>query len=524
MTVPPELKHLLRQSGERRRLRSTNEFVLKEKELLDMLTPRQLDLVLDDSRRIASLVARGGGKTTAGRARFVRRMMRTPKAECVYVALTRTSAEDLMWSPLKDLAEKLELDAHFNETKLKMTLKKNGSYLQLCGADDKKEIEKLRGRPFHEVGIDEGASHKRELLEHLMFRIVGPRMGDYRGTLWVTGTPGHILSGPFYDITRNGSTISRPYADRHKPEYQNWIKWSLHQWSLQENTAMPHLWEEALIQKAANEWGEDNPIWRREYLGLWAADDTGYIYRYRKHTDDGLEWNIWVPGKKSKINPFGLPEGHEWFYIFGMDMGWQDPFALVVLAYSPTCKILYHVYEYSQRKMLVHQIAKLLNDLFATIGSYPAGMVADTTKMGGQILAELAEVHGIHVEAAEQKNKNDAIELLNSDMVDGKFKTWEGSNLEEEMLTLQWDETGLKENKAQNNHHCDATIYARRKALHQFSDDAPVKPKASEGSAEWYLEKEQEAEDRAALVKSQEDEWFGDDNEGNFDHMFKDRP
>lgn len=517
--LPGVRKHLLAGAGERKKLRSTSEFAAKEQALLDELHPKELDFVTDDARRIAALVARGGGKTFAGRARFLRRMMRTQRAETVYVGLTRTHAEDLMWAPLKDLCERMELDVHWNETRLKATLKKNGSYLQLVGADDKKEIEKLRGRPFHEVGIDEGASHKRELLEHLMYRIIGPRMGDYRGALWIAGTPGHILSGPFYDITRSNSTIARPFADRHLPEYANWIKWSTHQWSLRDNTAMPHLWAEALLQKEANGWGDDNPIWRREYLGLWAADDTGYVYRFRKHTDDGMLWNLWIPNKKDKSNPFGLPEGHDWFYVFGMDMGWQDPFALVILAYSPTSKMLYHVYEFSKKKMLVHQIAKLLSDCFEIIGSYPVAMVADTTKMGGQILAELAEVHGIAVDPAEQKNKNDAIELMNSDLVDGRFKTWEGSMLEEEMLTLQWDESGLKENKALANHLCDAAIYARRKALHQHSEEVAYKAPAQPGTPEWFLEQEQIQEDKASITARDDDPFS--DGVDNFDHLFR---
>lgn len=460
-----------------------------EQVILDSCHPKQRDFVLDPGRRIAALVARGGGKTTGGRARLVRRMLRTPKAKCLFIATTRQQAEELMWPPLKELIEKLGIEATFNETKLRVTFRRNGAQLRLVGADDKKEIEKLRGLPHHEVGIDEGASYDRALLESLVNRIIAPRLGDYGGCLWVIGTPGHNLSGLFYDVTRTASEISRKYEDRANPEFANWQRWSTHYWSLQDGApyiaAMASLWREALVNKEANGWTDNNPVWRREYLGQWAADDTENVYRYRAHLDDGHPWNQWDAEKDPRTGFAKLPPG-DWRFVYGLDMGHGDPMAVVVFAYNPAERILRQVYGFERRGMYAKTIAELLigpelntdklGGLFEATG-WPDAIVADTAGLGDAMLDELANVYGIRISAAEKRDKFDNIELFNGDLIDGRVKVLKGSSLEDQLLTLQWaeDQWGkIRENKAQANHSTDAAIYARKVALHQFKDEAPA--------------------------------------------------
>jgi len=92
-------------------------------------------------------------------------------------------------------------------------------------------------------------------------------------------------------------------------------------------------------------------------------------------------------------------------------------------------------------------------------------------------------VHGLAAEVAEKAKKNDAIELMNGDLVDGRAKILPGSLLEEEMETLQWDESGEKENPSQANDACDAGIYGRRGALHHFAEEPPIRPSLEQRKA-----------------------------------------
>lgn len=508
-----KLNELLASTKAQLKAKDTGEWVKKEQQLVASCHPKQRDFVVDPKRRVVALTSRGCGKTTGGLKRFIRRMILTPKAKCLFVATTRVAAKLLIWNALKDELEQLEIDAVFNETELSCTLVKNKSNLRIVGADDAREIEKQRGLPHHEVGIDEGASHDPELLEHFLTRIIGPRLGDYGGMIWMIGTPGHILKGPFYEATR---------PDSHRNQ-----AWSYHYWTLSDGAPyvkeIANNWQEALVEKEANGWGDDHPVWKREYLGQWAADDTENVFKYRAYKDD-LPWNFWQTAKKfgtvilpesynplNKDNPFGLPESHkDWHYVYGMDMGHSDPFALVVFAWSPYTGTLYQVYEFVQRGMYANTIAQHLigeeldhNNLGGAMHytGWPDGMVADNAGYGDAALAELSSVYGINIEKAEKKNKFDAIELFNGDLLEGRIKVLLGSKLESEMMYLQWemDEHGtLKEKKGHDNHCTDAAVYARRKAYHQFKQELPqpkVKPHTTEGRRLLELKRLQQLED-----------------------------
>lgn len=453
----------------------------KTDKLLASLHPKQLQFVQDPHRRVSALVGRRGGKTTGMLARFVLRMLHTPRAACVYVALTRPNAEELMWNPLKDLLGKLGVEAVFNETKLRCTIKRNGSVIRLVGADDKKEVEKLRGQKFHEVAIDEAASFNAKLLDNLIDRVIGPALGDYRGCLVMFGTPGHLLQGQFYDATRPGSEYHRAYEDRDLPEYDGWTSWSSHRWTLPDGApyvkAMANAWAEALVMKADRGWGDDHPVWSREWLGRWAADDTENVFRYRAFLDDGLPWNQWDPERVGQLGFGVLPAGvTDWEYAYGSDMGHADPFALNVFAFSPSdpTRTIYHVLCFERKKMYARTIAQLLlgDELNAekprgVIGhtGWPVGMVADLAGLGDAIIDELANVYGIRMAAAEKKNKLSGIELVNGDLIEGRIKILKGSVLEAQLSSLQWaaDEFGkLSEKKGEANHSTDCIIYARR--------------------------------------------------------------
>lgn len=447
-------------------------------------------------------------------------MARTPRARVVYIATTKEHARELIWEKLKHVLFKCGIEAKFNETRMTAELKRNGARVRLYGADDNKEIDKLRGMSFHEVIIDEAASHDLKLLEKLIKRVAGPRMGEFRGCIVLLGTPGHDLRGIFYEATkpghrdRAGVPTNRNYADRDKPEYDlshpdskpyrsaldpetgAWLRWSVHHWEITDALHIPALaneYREHLLEKESEGWSDENPIWLREYRGIWAADDTEMMFKYRAQKD-GADWNQWDPPRDRRgfaILPKG-PDGKErtdWHYAYGFDMGHSDPFAVVVWAFSPsdTTRTLYHVYSFEKPKMYARLIAQLLlgadekapngccphekpEGVFKSTG-WPVGLVSDMTHLGPAVLDELQNVYGIKILPAEQKAKNAAIELFNGDLIDGRIKILKGSVLEEQLASLQWqpDEFGrLREPKGVANHSADAAVYGRRLIAHLF--------------------------------------------------------
>lgn len=540
----------LAESKQRRSRVDGSDWSLAKRRIIANLHPDQREFVLDESKRKAALVGRGGGKTTGVRAALIMALLSIPKAKLLYIATTRSQAEELMWAPLKDLIEEHGIVARFNETKLKLTLAKNGAQLILAGADNKREIEKYRGQPFHAVAIDEAASYPTKLLEHLLYRVIGPRLGDYDGSLTLIGTPGHIQGEhPFFQITVPGSEVGRPWKDRENPDYAEADRWwSTHRWTVKDGAdagvqAMQSLYRNALIEKERNGWSDMHPVWRREYLGEWALDDTENVYKYRAiDQETGEEWNQWTPTDyHAPYRVAKLPQFHdnhlllnrnqrerEWRYVVGLDLGHSDPFACQVFAYSPTDRTLWHVFEFESKEMYAKSIAQLLigealdhgsmGGLFGVIG-WPDAIVADTTHLGGMVLDELANVYGITVTKADQKHKHDSIELFNGDLIERRIRVMKGSKLAEQLTHLQWviDDYGrLKEDKAAANHSTDAAIYARRCALHLFAEDPPTPPPASTpANIAAELDRQARAEEHAAAFPP--DNEFGEFIEGPTD-------
>lgn len=510
--------------------------------------PWQLDASNDPSLRISLLVGRGGGKTTTKRARALKKMARIRRARIVYIATTRGQAEQLNWIPLKDSIEALiargvvqREDFELLEGKLRCTCLRTGAMYTMVPAEDRRDIEKLRGQPFDEVQIDEGASHDSVLLDHLVKRIIGPRLGERNGAIVIGGTPGHVLNGLFYDVTSPGSKLHRPYRDRDKPEYRNWIGWSSHSWSLADFAEMEDAlerypaivknWEAALEEKQREQWSDDNPVWMREYRGMWAADDTENIYRYRAHVD-GKKWNQWDPPIDPQTGFAVLPDTFsDWIYGYGCDMGSKDPYALNIFALSPTdpTRTLYHVFCFSKTQMYARLIANLMigedavervlrnetvdyatvkGGTFAVTG-WPAAYVADLAALGEAVINELGAVYGIRIQPAEKRGKFAAIEGVNGDLVDGRIKILKGSDLEKQLESLQWrrDEyEQVKENKGDRNDHTDSLIYIRRELVGLFASGIAV------------------AKDPAHAPVYSDPMDLGGEPQGEFDAMLSDAP
>jgi len=488
--------------------------------LLDDCHPYQRDAVLDDALRIGILAGRGGGKTVVLRVRALLKMIAKPRARIIYAATSRPEAERLNWEPLKELVDQLGVrdEFSFNEGKLRCTCKRTGATYQLVGIDDKKEVNKYRGQPFDEVQVDETASHDIALLELFLDRAVGPRLGERNGCIVLAGTPGHILRGRFYEATRKGSELHRPYALRDDPDYAGWIGWSSHAWNIQTVLALPNAasrypamvanWNAALLEKKRQVWGDKNPVWLREYLGLWASDHTTSMYAYQAHDEDGKLFNRWEPLDDLKLEPAdwgdttktiqvlkraiaALPKEHDdYLYGYGADLGSRDPFALTIKAFSPSdpWRRFFHVFSFERRRMYPAKIADLLigpeaaelarrgqtyeaGGLFGLTG-WPVSAVADLAGLGEMILDELSKIYGIVFKAAVKKDKPGAIEVCNGDLVDGRAYVLGDSPLEEQLSTLQWkpDEYDQpKEDKAAANHSADSWTYIRADLGGMFS-------------------------------------------------------
>jgi hypothetical protein len=218
--------------------------------------------------------SRRAGKTYCVTRALVRKCLQSDGCHCVYIALTRSTAELLVWLPLQRIDEAYGLGIKFHHTKLRATFP-NGSVLEVTGCPNKGEIEKLRGFSFSLVVIDEAASFPM-YVEQLIKEVLEPALEETRGTLMLIGTPSGKCAGYFYDVTSS--------PDEHD--------YSLHHWTVLDNPRFGR-WYDPKKRKLDPDWkniaaawlekvkareGEDNPVFIREYLGIWARSHEDRMY------------------------------------------------------------------------------------------------------------------------------------------------------------------------------------------------------------------------------------------------------
>jgi hypothetical protein len=465
------------------------------------LFEQQRAVIEDPSERKAVLCPRRSGKSWVAMSYAFDVACRTANARVVICLLVLKQAKGVYWAAMRQFAARFGVEATPNLHDMTFTLR-NGSTIMLIGAEAASEIEKLRGQAFDLVVIDECKSFNPAILAELVKDVVEPTLDDRSGTLMMIGTPGNVLSGPFYWATapyfevefvddETGTKSKRPYSRTFAAPEQYWadhplddLFWSKHTWTRRDNVFLPKLWAQALRKKRANGWADDHPTWRREYLGEWVPAPGSYVYRYGEVTTSpgGIAKVCWSP---SGVGKHGLPAGHDWRFIMGMDLGFEDDFAIVVAAYSMTDGSLYHVYDWKKNHQDFFEVAKQIADVVLQFGPFDA-MVADTGGSGGKTIIETLNKHyGFHIEAAEKREKYDYIEIMNGEFLSGRVKIIGGSQLDLELRTLQWlieeDEdkrllahtNKLRENPSQPNHLCDAWLYTWRYSHHFWAKDRP---------------------------------------------------
>lgn len=479
---------------------------------------QQRNVVDDTCRRKAVLCPRRAGKSWTAMSYAFLTCLRRPDRRVVIVTLTLKHARNIYWAEMKQLARQLGLNLKWNGHELWITFA-NGSIIMLIGGESIQEIEKLRGGKYDLAVIDECKSYAASVLNELVVGVLNPALGDRLGTLLMIGTPGNILKGLFFETTqpnfeatnRDGSKrlVSR---DFYNPEAYWEAKtgrklfWSRHHWTRKDNVTEPHLWQEGLDEKELNQWADDHPYWRREYLAEWVPVADAFVFQYANVIYSNPALVQWKPDPRSTEN-FGLPPGHDWRFVCGMDLGFEDDWAIVVLAYSMTNGHLYHVFDYKTNHQDLDQIAVKVLQVYSMFSGFDA-MVGDFGGLGVLLMETLNKRYGLHIQKAEKKEKFDHIELVNSDFLTGRIRIIPGTDLDAELQTLQWqltedDDKGdlaakgkLKPAPGLPDHLCDALLYAWRFTHHFWAVDkvAPLQ----RGSEEWQREMEHRAMMRLA--------------------------
>lgn len=441
-------------------------FIAKRLVPSDLLFPQQKKFSFSPARFKVALNTRRSGKSFLIADDLLEAAWTTPGSQNPYVSLTRDSGKRILWPTIEEIVETCKIPCKLIESRLTVEFANTASVF-LVGADQKNFGRKLLGIKAKKAKVDEAQSFGPHL-KNLVEDILTPTLVDFNGSLGLFGTPGPRPFGYYYDIT----TGAQP-------------GWEVHKWSVLDNPHVPNaqdFMEELLRIKG---WTRDHPTFRREWLGEWVLDEDSLLFRFHKSR------NLYSEAPKSSLSR-----------IIGIDFGWHDKTAFVVVAYSSESKKTFIESATQFAKMIPTEIAEYTKGLIERYS--PVKIVADTGGLGKSIVEEMRRRHQIPVEAAEKSEKLTAIELVNdafrtSDLLVHASLT----ELIEQLESTAKNERGIEEDGAPFD-LCDATIYAYRESKSFFFE--PKTPQMDRNSEE-YLLKEIENEARR---ENNEDWWERD--------------
>jgi hypothetical protein len=426
----------------------------------------QIKFIEDPSHFKTALCSRRSGKTYACCYYLIEMATRHPDCLCAYIGLSRRSAKRLMWQEMKRANRKYMLGIRFNNSELVATFK-NGSQVILTGANDEADIDKLRGSTYRLVILDEAASFGPHM-DALVEEVLEPALIDHNGTLAMIGTPSAACSGMFYRATTE--------AD---------FGYTNHHWTILENPHIPHAQDWLDRRMKQKGWSTDNPIYQREWRGRWMRSNDSIVYKYtEENIVNTLPW-----------------DDHDWQFILGVDLGYEDATAFVIGAFCEDLPDFYIIEDYKSSKMLPSDIAEKIKQYNREYDFRV--MVADTGGLGKSIVEEFRFRHGLAMRAAEKRNKLSYIELMNSDLASARIKVLEGCGVLDEWRLLQWDEDRPKEDGRFENHLADAALYAWRESRHYASVAREEEPDI--GSIVYYEREADRMEQRAVDKLAQKD-------------------
>lgn len=426
----------------------------------------QIDFIKDPSKLKVAFCTRRAAKSYTGGLYLVKTCLENPGVTCLFIGLTRLSAKGIIWKDvLKAINKRFKLKMKFNETLLSITFP-NGSVISIIGVDsDESEKEKALGQKYKLVVCDEAASYSIDMRE-LVYGILKPAVVDYEGTICLMGTSGNLTKGLFFDITKGIEP-----------------GWSVHQWTAHDNPYVEKQWKAELADIAVNRpLFMETPLFKQWYLNQWVVDFDSLVYKFNEERNTYATLPVHLKG--------------EWQFILGVDLGYEDPSAFIVVAWHEHEKNLFIIDCYKKSKMDITDVANTIKALKAKYSIHK--VIVDNANK--QAIEEIQKRHQLPLIPADKAGKSDFIEIMNAELIQARIKVHPkfGRALVDEWLNLVWKEKGNKreENPSCDNHLADACLYAWR-YCYQYLSEAPKAVMAYK-SKEWY-EAEVNAMEEAAM-------------------------
>lgn len=406
---------------------------------------------------------------------------------CLYITKTRAMAKQIMYKDVFGMInDKFRLGLKFNRTTLTVTCP-NGSLIYLLGMDSKEEEkDKALGQKYRLVVCDEAGSFHRDL-EEIIKSVLMPACVDLKGTIMMCGTPQSDTSTFFHDVS-NGATLDPPFPH---PE------WQLFSWSGYDNPFIKEVWTAEINRLLAQNALVKSTAWfKQNYLGEWDVDPADKVYKYDSDKNTVKDGPVTFANKL---------EAKDYIYALGVDIGFVDPMAFVLIAYNEHDPTVYIVEAFKMSYMELEDVAVKIRDYqkrYKALGL----IIADTNSP--REMEHLRSKYGIPYIRAEKLGRLAQISLINDDFVMGKIKVKEDQcvPLVEELRKYVYkDRKKHTFSDTADDHCCDAMRYVITGVRHYFTTPEP-QPIVF-GSKEYSDDLQKRIADRIEREKGERDYW-----------------
>jgi hypothetical protein len=462
---PPRTTAEIRDAVSRGMLHGHDEVAFCVDELKFEPDPWQQRLLRSRARKIIVNVARQQGKSTTAAAKAVHKAIFSPKSLILIVAPAVPQAGELR-RKIDEHLRQLNLEVKTvadNKRELEFA---NGSRIIIVAADE----DTVRSYTAHMIIEDEAA-----MVPDVVYEAMEPMLLVTGGQHVLLGTPKGMKKHHFADIWHDAN------------EDSGWDRYRVDAW---ENPRVPR----EVLQALKDEKERLGRLWwfQQEYECSFVAAAQGLVYPFTAAK------NACPPIKQ---------DPRFWQYVLGIDYGFSDSTAYVVLGWQKDDPHVYVVESLEKRGLLAPEAAEIA---LALTNKYPfARMVGDMGGFGKGYVEEARRRFKLPIIAAEKNNKRGYIELMASDMKAGLLRVFPGNDgLIDEWQKLPWDEEREMPADGHKDHLADAALYAWRATCHFLEEVRKAKP--AKGTTEAYQAEADELFERHMRESQKEEgtEWW----------------
>ena len=373
--------------------------------------------------------------------------------------VTRRYATDIRSAVWNDTLPKilhlltLVLGKEYKVNEQQMTISfPNGSEIICAGLDDKERVDKILGTEYAIIYVNESQDVPYSTVVTLKTRMA-QKIPGFKNRLICDLNPTSI-SHWTYKLWFEGVN---PMSGN--PVHGRYGKIQMNPQDNKENLSEDFIHD--ILEDLS---GEDR---NRFLLGEYSANSDLQVFRPTAIHKDDSEFLEWAKG-----------HWHEMKVTGGLDLGFEDADAFVMLAYVDGLPDVWLIEEYKGRKndisALGREIKKTISDAWER---YPFKAQArdemdiwtDTGGLGRKTAVELAETMELPVRAAYKRDKDVGLFFLQDDVNHGRLHILKNGDFEEECTKIVWSrnkESGIVEKVLDDDAYhpdmMDAIIYAYR--------------------------------------------------------------